>query len=83
MQVEVTENNNVKYNDALYVAGSVFEADEDAAKALIESGAVVAVKVEADEATEEPAKAPKKSKATDAPAAEATPATEPENSPEA
>jgi hypothetical protein len=49
MRIEVTEHNNIKYDNAVYVAGTVFEADEESAKALIESGAAVQVEESAPE----------------------------------
>lgn len=69
MRVEVTKHNNVKHDEVLHVAGSVFEADDESAKALIEAGAVVALPEEeaeeVAEATEEPAEASEEAVATE------------------
>jgi hypothetical protein len=78
MRIEVTEHNNIKYDNAVYVAGTVFEADEESAKALIESGAAVAAKAE-----KEPAEAPKTDEAPATPAKAEKPAAQAEKTPKA
>jgi len=56
MRVEVTPNNNVKYDDTIYAAGTVLEIEDAAGKALVEAGAAVVAKAE--KVAPEPAKEP-------------------------